>query len=286
MEQPTVFVSHAHEDAPFVGLLVRLLRFHGVNTWFSESKLQGGDLFRQEISDALANTDCMIVVVSHAAVRSKWIHFEISAFRATHPKNKIIPLRLDTSEPTSVFDGLGDYQYISFTESLSEGFEELLSVFGRQFLVAEPAKKERRTAERRMAGRRGTSHDRRRTPLLVRLRKGFWLAFYRATELEKHDRFPVNLHNIERVVKSLRDEAERYSYVDRITGAFRPPEQALMAAGTRVWERMRDWQLTTVNVVEAVAEQIYEDYEVSAHERRAMGRRGGERRAAAGAGGD
>jgi len=269
------FVTHSHADTDFAAILVKLLRVHCIQAWLSEIDLSGGARFREEIAAAIGSADVLAVIVSQSSVTSKWVHTEISAFRSAKPDGMVIPIRLDATEPNAVFGGLSEFQCIDFSQSMLKGFDDLLTTLGKQFLGTDSNQMKRRNGDSRRKGdrRKAVVADRRMAPLIVRLRKGFWLAFYHATELEKHIRFPVNLHHLEKVVNGVLSEAQKYRYVEKQNGMLRVPKQALTSAASRIWERMRDWDLQTINVVEAVVEQIYQDYDVTQLDRRSTARR-------------
>ena len=224
------------------------------------------------LSRPFADATALIVVVSASALRSKWVAFEVTAFQTHHRNRKVVALRLDDTEPRVLHEPLGSLQYVDFRPSKTAAFDDLLRFFGKQFLVEPNKVTERRGRDRRTRQENGA--DRRQSPLVARLRKGFWLAFYRETEPEKHDEFRLNPYTLDKVVRGLLVEATRYKFVRRSTGGMIPPRVILQAATKHVWQIMRDWEnLSTVNVIEAVADQICADYDVSTRQRRAAGRR-------------
>jgi TIR domain len=272
---PNVFVSHAHQDGGFVSLLVKLLKFHEIDAWYSEFELQGGERFRDAISNALAHADAMIVVASASAVRSKWVLMEVATFQAQRPARTVIPLCIDETAPSSVDESLSQFQHVDFARSMSAGFDDLLRAFGRQFLVPEHTSPEKRRNNRRSrSGFDAGLADRRKSPLIARMRKGCWFTFYRETELDKYSEFRLNVRNMDKLVRGLAPEVDRYTFIHKVTRVIQPGRQVLMNTATRLWERLRDWeQLSTIHVVEAVVEEMNAEYDVSTSGRRTSDRR-------------
>lgn len=258
----TVFVSHAHEDRSFADFLVEILKRHGVETWLGTANMAPGCRFHEQIDSALAGADSLLIVVSQNALRSRWVHYEVSYFHARRPGCPIVPLMLDATEPNAVHDRLGDYQYLRFDDSMLQGFRDLLAIFGKSFLG------QSETGLRAPVERR-SGLDRRCSSVLQRLRKGFWFAYYRATEAGKFDRLHLDVQHLCATVDALLPEALKYTYRDVTSGDQREDAKAiLMQSAQSVWDRMRDRDLRAGLLIEAIAEDICERFRVTAIDRR------------------
>lgn len=76
------FVSHSTRDADFVSQLVGALRSRGVAVWFAGEDLVPGKHLYEQIKQAIASFDRLLVVLSEASVSSTWVRGEIfEAFR-------------------------------------------------------------------------------------------------------------------------------------------------------------------------------------------------------------
>lgn len=274
----SVFVSHAAEDAYFVNLMISLLDFHDVENWCSQHNLPPGARFREEISVAISQAEAMIVVVSRNTVQSKWVTQEIATFQAKNPQGAVIPVLLDSTNPASIIDGLDQYEALDFSRCMCKGFEDLLAVFGRDFLRT----MERRAAEnrRKIKGDRRSPADRRESPMVQRLRKGCWLSYHEATERGKFD--PVDIYTVElmELFNALLPEIERYVY-RRKDGSKCPPSEALEQAIDVVGRLLRERKVSikAVYITDAVGEVLCRLFQVeTTSERREQSRRSTERR--------
>jgi hypothetical protein len=52
---PSIFLSHAHEDKPFVRYLARHLTSHGVRVWVDEAEMGVGDSLLEKITTSIAD---------------------------------------------------------------------------------------------------------------------------------------------------------------------------------------------------------------------------------------
>ncbi|HEY2158215.1 MAG TPA: toll/interleukin-1 receptor domain-containing protein, partial [Isosphaeraceae bacterium] len=72
-----LFLSHATPDRAFADRLVAVLRGHGVPVWYSQTNLLGAQQWHDEIGRALDRCDWFAVVMSPAALKSKWVEREL-----------------------------------------------------------------------------------------------------------------------------------------------------------------------------------------------------------------
>lgn len=75
MAQLRVFLSHSSADKAFADRLVAALRAAGADVWYDEHNLGMGQL-RSTIMRELATRPVFIVLVSHAALTSRWVQDE------------------------------------------------------------------------------------------------------------------------------------------------------------------------------------------------------------------
>lgn len=75
MAQLRVFLSHSSADKAFADQLVAALRDAGADVWYDEHNLGTGQL-RATIMRELATRPIFIVLVSHAALTSRWVQDE------------------------------------------------------------------------------------------------------------------------------------------------------------------------------------------------------------------
>jgi hypothetical protein len=72
-----LFISHSSKDDPFVCDLRAALADHGQEGWIDSRQLRGGDPLWPEIEQAIEAASAFAVVVSPAALQSKWVGKEL-----------------------------------------------------------------------------------------------------------------------------------------------------------------------------------------------------------------
>jgi TIR domain len=261
----STFISHSTQDRYFVKLLVALLEYHEVGTWWSDDDLPAGSRFRVQLDAALDIAATMIVVVSQHATASKWIVKEVTTFQTKQPEAPIIPVLLDGTSPDAVLDRLTDYQALDFTRCMLTGFDGLLTHFGKEFL---PRVERRMVVDRRSQAERRMIDDRRVAPVVQRMRIGFWKAFAGTSGIGKFDPFRLGVNELFKTIEALAGEAAKYDYV-QADGQPVDSRDVLERAANEVWDAWRARHfMKAVYVVEAIAEQIDDMYTVTPFDRR------------------
>jgi hypothetical protein len=127
------FLSHSSKDRKFTAKLAAVLREHGVNVWYSEHAIRGAQQWHDEIGAALERCDWMIVVMSPAAVKSKWVKREL-LFALDDPRyqDRVVPALAKACDTKKLSWVLAQLQMISFTD-FKEGCRELLNVWGIRY---------------------------------------------------------------------------------------------------------------------------------------------------------
>src|SRR5881275_673842 len=86
-----VFLAHSNRDHTFTVQLADDLRRHGVRTWFSERNIGGAQRWLEEIGKALNRCDWMIAILTPAALKSNWVHDEVTfALGEERYRNRVI----------------------------------------------------------------------------------------------------------------------------------------------------------------------------------------------------
>ncbi len=78
MAKPKVFVSHSTKDIEFASKLVNDLNASGAQAWLDSNDLGAGD-FQERISQALADCEWFVVVLTRNALSSPWVRQEVNA---------------------------------------------------------------------------------------------------------------------------------------------------------------------------------------------------------------
>ena len=100
-----VFVSYSRDDRSYVTKLAEWLESHGAKVWF-DNDIDYGAKWETEIQSQLDTSIVVLVIMSKAAQRSKWISREVD--RAKQRRILIIPLLL---EQDGIIDCVADLQF-------------------------------------------------------------------------------------------------------------------------------------------------------------------------------
>ncbi len=102
MANSTLFISHSSKADDIVRALQRQLAAHGVEAWIDSRQLRGGDVLELEIVAAIEKADAYGVLVSPAALQSKWVGKELMYALAVQKQRqaagqpyRVVPLSLD-----------------------------------------------------------------------------------------------------------------------------------------------------------------------------------------------
>jgi hypothetical protein len=122
-----VFISYASEDSKFVDELVNKLQLRSVDVWYAKHEIKIGDSIVQKINEGINNSDWLLLVLSKASVKSRWVTQELnSAVALTVKKGAfILPVLIDSVEIPVI---LIDRKYADFVRDPKQAFRDILSV--------------------------------------------------------------------------------------------------------------------------------------------------------------
>lgn len=253
----TAFISHSSLDKYFVDLLIQLLKYHHIRTWYDSHDVKPGTKYTEEIENGLKAADYFIVVISQNSINSKWITRETASFLASKPDAMILPLVIEKVSADEVFKGLEEYQSILFYNNLLNGFKILLNVFDKEFLPIQ----DRRAGEGRRTSERREYCDRRRSPIIQRLRKGLWNKYSSVTDIGPFDDFDLLPSSRIKTIEILESEISNYEYFDNDGNQLEFTQKQFDRITYEVWEDMSSSNyVTAINVIESIAERIYQSF--------------------------
>jgi hypothetical protein len=122
-----VFLCHASIDKPKVRELYRYLRRRGINPWFDEEHLVGGQDWQVEIPKALATSDAIIICLTKNSVdKEGYIQKEIKfaldkALEMPEGRIFLIPVKFEECE---VPFSLSRYQWVDLT--IESGYSKMM----------------------------------------------------------------------------------------------------------------------------------------------------------------
>lgn len=135
---PKVFISYSTEDRVFARRVVEFLKENGVNAWLAGIENRPGDSWVKGITEALKEATHMVVLLSEASLKSKWVDHELNSILAVLPTRSItvIPTLLDDVEVPPL---LKDRTIVNFRpDARRDGWSDLLRAFSLQEPEAEP----------------------------------------------------------------------------------------------------------------------------------------------------
>jgi hypothetical protein len=136
-----IFISHASKDKNFVDRLVSDLASNGVPVWYDKLDVRLGDSIPGKINSGISEAQYFLIVLSPAAVKSKWVQEELNAAlmrQVASAGTFLIPVLVEDCDVPPL---LNHRRFADFREGYEAGLEELLEVFGRDAKAAELAGK-------------------------------------------------------------------------------------------------------------------------------------------------
>ncbi len=122
-----VFLCHASTDKPKVRELYRYLRRRGINPWFDEEHLVGGQDWQVEIPKALSTSDAIIICLTKNSVdKEGYVQNEIKfaldkALGMPEGRIFLIPVKFEECEVPST---LSRYQWVDLT--IESGYAKMM----------------------------------------------------------------------------------------------------------------------------------------------------------------
>jgi len=139
-ENAKVFLSHAHNDKPFVEKLHKDLEKRGIFTWYDNKDMDIGDIVSDAISEGIKQSWCFLIVVSPNSIKSKWVKYELDEAYDDHIRQgkKILPVLIGKISDDQIPSRLQKHLYADFrkTSDYEVSLEKLIRA-----IVKEGAKK-------------------------------------------------------------------------------------------------------------------------------------------------
>jgi hypothetical protein len=92
------FISYSGSDERFARKLYRDLQQSGVRCWFAPEDIKVGDSFGQTIEQSLRKHEKILIVLSRASIKSRWVQreFESAMEREAREESQLLfPIRID-----------------------------------------------------------------------------------------------------------------------------------------------------------------------------------------------
>ncbi len=126
-----IFLSHATADAEFAHQLAGDLRAEGWRVWIAPESIRPGEKWVEAIDRGLETSGVFVVVLTPAAVASRWVNTETDAAVEMQHEGLItfIPLDVIACQPKRLWR---QYQYVLFRGSYMAGLDGLLRELDKQ----------------------------------------------------------------------------------------------------------------------------------------------------------
>ncbi len=119
-----IFISYSSLDKRFVRRLAKRLKTDGYYVWIDEAELLAGDSLPKKVSEAVVSSKVVLVIVSSAAIKSKWLSFELNKATEQMVKGncRVIPIVIEKVKLPPEVQGL---LYADFTSSFKLGYQSV-----------------------------------------------------------------------------------------------------------------------------------------------------------------
>ncbi len=139
-QQVRVFVSHHHSptEDTFTGLLVRDLERAQADVWVDKNEIQPGEDFQSRINSGLLGRQYLVLVMTPAALASKWVRQEVAAANALCNNGQmrgIIPVIAEPCSENDIPPLWGTYLRLDATKDYTAARDTLLRTLGLQLPV-------------------------------------------------------------------------------------------------------------------------------------------------------
>ena len=132
-----IFLSHATADRRTATQIADILRRHRIAVWYSRTHLRGAQQWHDEIGAALNRCDWFIVLVSKAAIRSRWVKHElVFALQSDRYEKRILPIQIRACDPAELSWTLKNFQIVDFTGGFLKGSRALLRTWGIRLQIS------------------------------------------------------------------------------------------------------------------------------------------------------
>lgn len=97
-----VFLSYSHKDSELAKQIANELYENGLEVWNSETEILPGDNWAEKVSDALKDSNAMVVLITPESLESRTVQREIEfALGNNSYNNRLIPVLVGSEENLS-----------------------------------------------------------------------------------------------------------------------------------------------------------------------------------------
>lgn len=127
----SIFISHSSQDKEFVRRIAADLQARGLRVWLDEAEIKVGDSITDRISEAIKETDFVLVVLSEHSIKSNWVQKEVKlALTKEKESNRIYLLPVVIGKP-EIPKFMEDKLYVDLNESYEKGIRAIVDTVVR-----------------------------------------------------------------------------------------------------------------------------------------------------------
>jgi hypothetical protein len=129
-----IFISYSHQDQRFVDRLVRDLEDRRLKVWRDGFMLLPGQGIAEKVFNGIANSRCLLCVLSRKSVRSKWVkrELEVAVTRSLErgaSEIAVLPALIEECKIPQVLYGIF---YVSFQEDYDAALNKVVTAVQEQ----------------------------------------------------------------------------------------------------------------------------------------------------------
>jgi hypothetical protein len=127
-----IFLSHSKLDVGMAQRIAAGLRAFDLDVWYDEWAIRPGDSIVARISEGLAQTDVLVVLLSPNSVSSDWVAHELTATLMRQLRGQDVALIPVLVAECEVPTALSDIKYVDLAADFQRGFIQLLEALSRK----------------------------------------------------------------------------------------------------------------------------------------------------------
>lgn len=127
---PSIFLSHASIDKPFVEKLAKDLKGIGINVWYDKWEIKVGESITWKIEEGIRENEYFGIVLSPEAMNSEWVKNELSSGWVKQMQTRKIVVLPIYYRDCDIPLFLADRKYADFRVDYQQGFTDLAEAMG------------------------------------------------------------------------------------------------------------------------------------------------------------
>jgi len=129
-----IFISYSTQDQEKASRVASSLEAAGLPIWIASREIQLADSFVMKINDALEKAGYVLLLLSRAALASRWVRLEWTSVLATFDEKAtvLLPLKIEALAPLEIPALLRGIIYADLSASFESGMAKLNEYFAQE----------------------------------------------------------------------------------------------------------------------------------------------------------